>query len=221
RGTAVENLPGFEQGAWWVQDLAASIPASLLGAGDGRKVLDLCAAPGGKTLQLASAGWQVTALDNSSRRLERLRQNLARTGLTAEIVEADAMGWHPDTLYDAILLDAPCTATGTCRRNPDVIHRIGEPRIVAMAELQSQLLARAAHWLAPGGTLVYAVCSLERAEGEEVAQNAGLNPAPVVTEELPDGLEPTAEGWVRTHPGMLGEAGGLDGFFVARFRAAQ
>ncbi|KLE34594.1 RsmB/NOP family class I SAM-dependent RNA methyltransferase [Aurantiacibacter luteus] len=221
RGTAVETLPGFDDGAWWVQDLAASIPARLLGAGEGRRVLDLCAAPGGKTLQLASMGWQVTALDNSSRRLERLRQNLERTGLAAAIVEADAMGWHPDEQFDAILLDAPCTATGTCRRNPDVIHRIGPRQIEAATTLQTQLLERAANWLAPGGTLVYAVCSLEREEGEGVAATCDLLPAPVTADELPAGIQPTAEGQVRTDPGMLAEEGGLDGFFVARFRASQ
>ena len=218
RGTAIENLPGFEDGAWWVQDLAASIPARLLGKGEGRKVLDLCAAPGGKTLQLASAGWQVTSLDNSPRRLERLQQNLERTGLSATIELADAMGWHPEEQYDAILLDAPCTATGTCRRNPDVLHRIGERQIEAMALLQSQLLERAANWLKPGGTLVYATCSLEREEGEDSVAMCPLDPLPITAEELPAGLVPTAEGWLRTHPGMLNAAGGLDGFFVARFR---
>lgn len=223
RGTSVEKLAGFEAGAWWVQDLAASLPARLLGAGDGpkgkRRVLDLCAAPGGKTLQLASMGWQVTALDNSSRRLERLAQNLARTGLAAEIIEADAMGWHPDLQFDAILLDAPCTATGTCRRNPDVLHRIGERQIAAMAELQQQLLARAVNWLSPGGRLVYATCSLEREEGEEIAAQCDLEPDPIRADELPAGLQPTPEGWLRTDPGMLADAGGLDGFFVARWRA--
>lgn len=221
RGTRVEDLPGFEDGAWWVQDLAASLPARLLGAGEGRpkanRALDLCAAPGGKTLQLASAGWNVIALDNSSRRLERLRQNLARTGLSAEIVEADAMGWEPDGLFDAILLDAPCTATGTCRRNPDVIHRIGPRQIEAMALLQAQLLERAVNWLAPGGRLVYAVCSLEREEGEDIAAQCALAPDPIRAEELPEGIVPTDEGWLRTHPGMLAEDGGMDGFFVARF----
>ncbi|GGD64416.1 methyltransferase domain-containing protein [Erythrobacter arachoides] len=225
RGAGVESLPGFDDGAWWVQDLAATIPARLLGAGsnegDGRRVLDLCAAPGGKTLQLASMGWQVTALDNSSRRLERLRQNLDRTGLSAAIVEADAMGWHPDAPFDAILLDAPCTATGTCRRNPDVIHRIGPRQIEAAATLQAQLLERAGNWLAPGGTLVYAVCSLEREEGEGVAATCDLPPLPISADELPAGLQPTAEGQVRTDPGMLAEAGGLDGFFIARFRETQ
>ncbi len=217
RGAAVENLPGFDEGAWWVQDLAASLPARLLGAGEGRRVLDLCAAPGGKTLQLANAGWKVTSLDNSSRRLERLRQNLERTGLSAEIVEADAMGWEPDGLYDAILLDAPCTATGTCRRNPDVIHRIGPRQIEAMALLQKQLLDRAANWLAPGGRLVYAVCSLEREEGEDIAAGCDLKPDPIAPDELPSGITPTPEGWVRTNPGLLADSGGMDGFFIARF----
>ncbi len=218
RGTRVEELPGYDDGAWWVQDLAASLPVRLLGEGEGRKVLDLCAAPGGKTLQLAAAGWKVTALDNSSRRLERLQQNLTRTGLSAEIVEADAMGWEPDTLFDAILLDAPCTATGTCRRNPDVIHRIGPRQIEAMALLQTQLLERAVNWLAPGGTLVYAVCSLEHEEGEDIAATCELTPDPIAAEELPAGLLTAAEGWLRTHPGLLAESGGMDGFFVARFK---
>jgi 16S rRNA (cytosine967-C5)-methyltransferase len=215
----VETLPGFAEGAWWVQDLAAAIPARLLGPGVGRRVLDLCAAPGGKTLQLAAAGWNVTALDNSSRRLERLRQNLARTGLVAEIIEADAMGWHPDLQFDAILLDAPCTATGTCRRNPDVLHRIGARQIAAMAQLQGQLLERAANWLSPGGQLVYATCSLEREEGEDIAALCNLTPDPIRADELPAGLQPTPEGWLRTDPGMLADAGGLDGFFIARWRA--
>ncbi len=217
RGTRVEDLPGYDDGAWWVQDLAASLPARLLGQGDGKCALDLCAAPGGKTLQLAAAGWNVTALDNSSRRLERLRQNLTRTGLAADIVEADAMGWEPDTVFDAILLDAPCTATGTCRRNPDVIHRIGPRQIEAMATLQSQLLERAANWLAPGGRLIYAVCSLEPDEGEDIAAACNLKTDPVTKDELPSGVSPTAEGWLRTDPGMLADSGGMDGFFVARF----
>jgi len=217
RGTRVEDLPGYDDGAWWVQDLAASLPARLLGQGDGKRALDLCAAPGGKTLQLAAAGWKVTALDNSSRRLERLRQNLTRTGLAADIVEADAMGWEPDTVFDAILLDAPCTATGTCRRNPDVIHRIGPRQIEAMATLQSQLLERAANWLAPGGRLIYAVCSLEPDEGEDIAAACNLKTDPVTKDELPSGVSPTAEGWLRTDPGMLADSGGMDGFFVARF----
>ena len=222
RGLTVERVRGFEQGEWWVQDLAASLPARLLGPGvakgNKRRVLDLCAAPGGKTLQLAAAGWQVTALDVSDKRLDRLRQNLARTGLSAEIVVADALAWEPAEPYDAILLDAPCTATGTCRRHPDVIHRIGPRQVEEMAELQAAMLARAAGWLKTGGTLVYAVCSLEREEGEAQIEAVSLNPVPIAAEELVAGLQPTADGWLRTDPGMLPEAGGMDGFFVARWQ---
>lgn len=219
RGTPVEQLPGFGAGDWWVQDLAASLPARLLGAGHGRRVLDLCAAPGGKTLQLAAAGWQVTALDISERRLEKLRQNLQRTGLEAEIVKADALSYVPAKQFDAILLDAPCTATGTCRRHPDVVHRIGDRQIEEMAELQHALLERAIGWLPDGGMLVYAVCSLESAEGEAQAQSVALTPFPIIAAELPAGLEPPENGWLRTDPGMLADAGGLDGFFVARWQA--
>jgi 16S rRNA (cytosine967-C5)-methyltransferase len=218
RGTAIENLEGFSEGAWWVQDLAASLPARLLGAGEGRRVLDLCAAPGGKTLQLAAAGWQVTALDMSAKRLARMAENLERVGLSAETVCADALHWQPDAPFDAVLLDAPCSATGTCRRHPDVLHRIGPRQIDELAELQEALLERASQWVQPGGRLVYAVCSLERDEGEEQADKVGLTPDPVRAEELPAGLEPTPEGPVRTDPGMLAEQGGLDGFFVARWR---
>jgi len=217
RGTAVAELPGFDEGAWWVQDLAASLPARLLGPGEGRQVLDLCAAPGGKTLQLAAAGWQVTSLDISDRRLDRLRENLARTGLTAEVVAADALQWEPNGTFDAILLDAPCTATGTARRHPDVLHRIGQRQIAEMAELQAGLLARATRWLKPGGPLVYAVCSLERDEGEVQAGEVTVTPAPIAAHELPEWLSPTPEGWLRTDPGMLPENGGLDGFFISRF----
>jgi len=218
RGTAVEALEGFREGAWWVQDLAARLPAALLGEGGGRCVLDLCAAPGGKTLQLAAAGWKVTALDNAGRRLERLRQNLERTGLEAEVVQADALAWEPETRFDAILLDAPCSATGTARRHPDVLHRIGPRQIEDLTELQRRLLDRAAGWLVEGGQLVYAVCSLEREEGERQAERIELTPEPITSAELPMGLSPSEAGWLRTDPGMLLEAGGLDGFFMARWR---
>jgi 16S rRNA (cytosine967-C5)-methyltransferase len=221
RGAAIAELPGFTEGAWWVQDLAASLPARVLGEGANgvgeRRVLDLCAAPGGKTLQLAAAGWQVTALDMSDRRLDRLRENLARTALSAEVVVADALEWEPGAPFDAILLDAPCTATGTCRRHPDVLHRIGPRQIAEMAELQARLLARAARWLAPGGQLVYAVCSLEREEGEEQAARVPLTtPLTPVPIDLP-GFPATPEGWLRTDPGMA--VGGMDGFFVGAWHA--
>ncbi len=225
RGAAVESLADYKAGDWWVQDLAASIPARLLGAGAnsgaGKHALDLCAAPGGKTMQLAAAGWNVTALDSSKRRLELLKDNLKRTGLKASPVRADALTWEPKHRFDAILIDAPCTATGTCRRHPDVLHRIGARQIPEMVELQRALAAKAAEWLNPGGLLVYAVCSLEAEEGEEQAAwidaNCGLAPKPITAEELPAGLAPTPEGWLRTHPGMLAEQGGLDGFFVGRW----
>jgi 16S rRNA (cytosine967-C5)-methyltransferase len=221
RGAAVESLADYKAGDWWVQDLAASIPARLLGPGEGRNALDLCAAPGGKTMQLAAAGWNVTALDSSKRRLDLLKDNLKRTGLKASPVRADALEWEPKHRFDAILIDAPCTATGTCRRHPDVLHRIGARQIPEMVELQRALAAKAAEWLNPGGVMVYAVCSLEAEEGEEQAAwidaELGLTPMPITLGELPAGLAPTAEGWLRTHPGMLPDQGGLDGFFVGRW----
>ena len=217
RGDNIEKLPGFAEGAWWVQDIAASLPARLFGDGEGRHVLDLCAAPGGKTLQLAAQGWKVTALDISKRRLELLKSNLKRTGLAASTVRADALTWEPKHQFDAILLDAPCTATGTARRHPDVPHRIGARQIAEMAELQAALLDRAKGWLKPGGIFVYATCSLEREEGEDQTSAVDLAPLPIGSQNLPAGLGPTAEGWLRTDPGMLGEAGGLDGFFIARW----
>ncbi len=217
RGTRIEELPGFTEGDWWVQDLAAQIPASLLGKGEGKHALDLCAAPGGKTMQLAAAGWKVTALDLSKRRLGLLKENLKRTGLKASPVRADALTWEPKHQFDAILLDAPCTATGTCRRHPDVLHRIGGRQIAEMTELQSALIERASGWLKPGGVLVYAVCSLEAEEGEDQAEKVALERSPITSTELPGGLAPTDQGWVRTHPGILNEEGGMDGFFIARW----
>lgn len=218
--TKVIELPGFEAGDWWVQDLAASLPARLLGPGAGGHVLDLCAAPGGKTMQLASAGWTVTALDRSAARLERLAANLERTGLTATLIAADLADWAPAAPVDAILLDAPCSATGIFRRHPDVLHRIGGRQITELAEAQSALLARAATWLKPGGRLVYATCSLEPAEGEAqvaalLAGQSALRPAAIDPACLPDGLSVSAPGQLRTLPGLLAEQGGMDGFFMA------
>ena len=218
--TAVPELPGYDEGAWWVQDLAASLPARLIGGGTGR-ALDLCAAPGGKTLQLAASGWDVTAVDISQSRLARLSENLDRTGLTATIVTADLMKWEPGFEADAVLLDAPCSATGIFRRHPDVLHRV-RPRVIAeMAELQAQLLPRAARWVRPGGLLVYATCSLEPEEGERQIERF-LSEHPefaidrVLADELPEGLVAHERGWLRTLPGMLVEQGGLDGFFMVR-----
>ncbi len=208
RGNAVEALPGYGEGAWWVQDLAASIPVRLLGEGNGRSVLDLCAAPGGKTLQLASQGWAVTALDLSAKRLMRLKDNLERTGLAAETVTADLRKWDADKQYDAVLLDAPCTATGTFRRHPDVLHRIGARQIAELVALQTEMLDRAAAWVKPGGSLVYATCSLEPEEGEAQAESfLHRHPefalSPVDETLLPAGVS-SLHGHVRTLPGYAG-----------------
>ncbi|MGL6042903.1 MAG: RsmB/NOP family class I SAM-dependent RNA methyltransferase, partial [Sandaracinobacteroides sp.] len=196
----IETLEGFSSGDWWVQDIAASLPARLLGDVRGQQVLDLCAAPGGKTMQLAAASAHVTALDINGARLKRLTANLARTGLAAEIVEADARTWSPPALYDAILLDAPCSATGTFGRHPDLLHAKSTLDLAPLLALQQALLARAGGWLKPGGRLVYAVCSLEPAEGEGASPPAGLVPDPVGPGELPAGLLPTGNGSVRTLP---------------------
>ncbi|MDK2761590.1 MAG: methyltransferase domain-containing protein [Sphingopyxis sp.] len=224
RGQAVETMPGYAEGGWWVQDIAASLPARLLGAGDGRTILDLCAAPGGKTMQLAAAGWSVVAVDSSAKRLERLHANMARTGLSAAIAQGDIRHWEPEAAVDAVLLDAPCSATGIFRRHPDVLHRIEPRQIADMAALQAELLARAARWVKPGGMLIYATCSLERAEGEDqitafLAGHAGWAVEPVRPDELPGGIAPDERGLVRTLPDRLSDVGGLDGFFIARLRA--
>jgi 16S rRNA (cytosine967-C5)-methyltransferase len=222
---SVSDLPGFGEGRWWVQDLAASLPARLIPS-EAREVLDLCAAPGGKTMQLAAAGHQVTAVDQAESRLKRLRENLARTGLEAKLVAADALQWKADRDFDAILLDAPCSATGTFRRHPEVLYR-ARPRIIAdSVELQRALLERAAKWLKPTGSLVYSVCSLEPQEGEEVVtafleRNADFQVDAPLRGELPDFVTSDERGWVRILPGLLEREGGLDGFFLARLvRAA-
>lgn len=220
----VAALDGYAEGGWWVQDLAASLPARLIGAGKGR-ALDLCAAPGGKTLQLAASGWDVTSVDISESRLARLEENLERTGLAAKVVTADLLGWVPDAPADAVLLDAPCSATGIFRRHPDVLHRVRPSLIAEMAALQARLLDRAADWVRRGGMLVYATCSLEPAEGEQqleafLARRPDFAIDPVLVEELPEGVPAHPRGWLRTLPGMLADAGGLDGFFVARLTRA-
>jgi 16S rRNA (cytosine967-C5)-methyltransferase len=221
RGSAIESLEGYAEGAWWVQDLASTLPVRVLGAGNGRTVLDLCAAPGGKTMQLAAAGWAVTALDLSARRMELLASNLERTGLQAETVISDLRKWDSGAQFDAVLLDAPCSATGTFRRHPDVLHRIGERQIAELVELQKSLLEHAAKRVKPGGSMVYATCSLEPDEGEKQAaafleNHTDFAAAAIDASLLPDGITTNA-GQVRTLSGMLADHGGLDGFFVASF----
>lgn len=228
-GGPITERPGYAEGAWWVQDAAAALPARLFGDVAGKRVADLCAAPGGKTAQLATAGAAVTAVDVSAHRLERLADNLARLHLSAEIVAADILEWEPEKPFDAILLDAPCTSTGTIRRQPDVAWLKREADIAALSALQSKLLKRVAAWLAPGGTLVYSTCSLEPEEGEGqiaplLAAAPTLQISPIAAAELP-GLEAslTPEGFLRTLPCHLPNPqprlSGLDGFFAARLVA--
>jgi 16S rRNA (cytosine967-C5)-methyltransferase len=214
----ISALPGFAEGAWWVQDAAAALPARMLGEVAGREVLDLCAAPGGKTLQLAAAGARVTALDASEPRLGRLRENLARTGLGAEIVVADALAWQPGRQFDAILVDAPCSATGTIRRHPDLPHIRRPTDLAALTELQARLLARAWHWLAPGGRIVFCTCSLLPAEGEDQvarflaahADASVVRPDPTALGIAPGWID--AAGGLRLRPDYWPERGGMDGF---------
>lgn len=220
-GTRVAELPGYEDGAFWVQDAAATLPARLLAAQPGERVADLCAAPGGKTAQLAAAGADVTAVEQNAARMLRLKENMARLAYPVHTVQDDATTWKPEALFDAILLDAPCSATGTARRHPDVLW-VKRPRdVTALTAGQDQLLAAAKSMLRPGGRLIYAVCSLQEEEGParaRAAQEMGLIPSPFTPEELsflPQALTP--EGWLRTHPGMWLDEGSMDGFFAARF----
>ena len=221
--SSVADLPGFESGRWWVQDLSASLPARLIPA-SAKDVLDLCAAPGGKTMQLAAAGHNVTGVDSSESRLARLRENLGRTHLEAQLVTADALIWQPKAQFDAILLDAPCSATGTFRRHPEVLYR-ARPRIIAEgAELQGKLLDGAAAWLKPGGALVYSVCSLEPQEGDDVIRAfLERNPNYRMDQptDLPEFIPVSPEGSARILPGLLEAEGGLDGFFMARLVRAS
>ncbi|QQS14851.1 MAG: MFS transporter [Rhodospirillales bacterium] len=222
-GGRIEDLPGFADGAWWVQDAAAALPVRLLGDVAGRSVLDLCAAPGGKTMQLCAAGARVTAVDLSPRRLTRVGENLKRVGLTAELIAADATRWRPTAAPDAILLDAPCTATGTLRRHPDIAWLKDREDVARLSLAQDRLLAAAVGMLPAGGTLVYAVCSLQPEEGpariEAALARLPVTRIPVRPEELP-GLETaiTAAGDLRTLPCHWPERGGLDGFYAARLR---
>lgn len=226
RDRAVDALPFYDEGRWWVQDVSSALPARLLAAKSGGKVLDLCAAPGGKTAQLAKAGFEVTALDSDGARLERLKTNMTRLGYEPAVIEADATAYIAAEPFDGILVDAPCSATGTFRRHPEVLWHRSAADIAGRVKLQQGIFARAVKNLAPGGSLVYCVCSLEPEEGEAMVDWAlkafhNLELHPVAPAELP-GLESavTAAGLVRTLPSMApnGIAGGMDGFFVARFR---
>jgi 16S rRNA (cytosine967-C5)-methyltransferase len=225
-GGAIADLPGFAEGAWWVQDAAAALPARLLGDIEGKQVADLCAAPGGKTLQLCSAGAQVTAVDISERRMTRLGENLARAGLSADLVTADASKWTPTEKFDAILLDAPCSGTGTLRRHPDIAWLKDEEDVSRLTLTQDRLLVHALDLLKPGGTLVYAVCSLQDDEGPArieglLARQKRVQRVAVQSAELPGLAEAiTPAGDARTLPSMWAERGGLDGFYIARLRIA-
>ncbi len=219
-GTRVMELAGYEEGAFWVQDAAAALPARLLAPLPGERVADLCAAPGGKTAQLAAAGAEVVAVEQDPTRMARLAENLRRLRLTAEAVLADAATWQPPRPLDAVLLDAPCSATGTIRRHPDVPH-LKRPRDIAQFTAgQDRLLAAASAMLRPGGRLVYAVCSLQPEEGAAriaSAERLGLVVQPFTEAELaclPEARTP--EGYLRTHPGLWPDRGGMDGFFAAR-----
>jgi 16S rRNA (cytosine967-C5)-methyltransferase len=225
-GATVTELPGYADGDWWVQDAAAALPARALRVQPGERVLDLCAAPGGKTLQLAAAGAEVTALDRSPERMARVRANLTRCRLTAATVEADALTWEGGA-FDAVLIDAPCSATGTIRRHPDLPYLRDPVSLRDIVALQAALLDRAAAMVAPGGRLVFATCSLLPEEGERQAgaflsRNDAFRADPEGL-ALP-GVDP---GWcdsatgLRTRPDLWPEAGGMDGFFVAAFRRSD
>jgi 16S rRNA (cytosine967-C5)-methyltransferase len=223
-GGRIEDLPGYDEGLWWVQDAAAALPARLLGAVAGETVVELCAAPGGKTAQLAAAGARVIAVDRARARLGLLERNLSRLGLAADVVEADATRWRPPRPVRFVLLDAPCVATGTIRRHPDVARIRRREHVAHAAARQARLVENAAAMLAPGGTLVYAVCSLEPEEGPRriealLAAGAPLTRAPVVAGEV-GGMEElvTARGELRCLPCHLAGLGGLDGFYVARLK---
>jgi 16S rRNA (cytosine967-C5)-methyltransferase len=219
----VSQLPGYASGDWWVQDAAAALPVRLLDPRSGETVLDLCAAPGGKTLQLAAAGAKVTALDVSESRIRRVAENLTRTGLTAEVVVGDALTWKGGP-YDAVLLDAPCSATGTIRRHPDLPHAKDGAEFAGLIAQQARLIDHALTLVKPGGRLVYCTCSLLPDEGEVQAEEAlarhkGLtvDPVPVALPGMsPDWISP--EGGLRLRPDMWAEIGGMDGFYMVRLR---
>jgi len=214
--------PGFEDGVWWVQDAAAAVPVRLLAPVADEYIVDFCAAPGGKTLQISAFGAAVVALDRSAPRLRRLTENLERTGLSAEVHAVPAENWEDPRVFDAVLLDAPCTATGTFRRNPEVLRATKPAEVAKLADVQHRLLDAAAERVKPGGRLVYCVCSLEREEGETqiiafLRRNPAFRTAPADPASVGAPAEAlTPEGWLRILPSMWAEKGGLDGFFIAR-----
>jgi 16S rRNA (cytosine967-C5)-methyltransferase len=228
-GGRIEDLPGFASGDWWVQDAAAALPARLLMAAfvdgvAGQEIADLCAAPGGKTAQLAAANARITAVDTSQNRIGRMRENLSRLGLDAELVTADAADWRPNRRFDAVLLDAPCSGTGTIRRHPDIQRLKSSEDVTRLAGLQHRLLRAAGALVEPGGILVYAVCSLQPEEGEAqisafIAEDAPFVREPITPAEIGGLVEPITEtGDIMTLPCHMADRGGLDGFYVARLR---
>ncbi|MEM7719158.1 MAG: transcription antitermination factor NusB [Pseudomonadota bacterium] len=215
-GVRVSGLPGYDEGAWWVQDAGAAVAAQVLAPQKGERVLDLCAAPGGKTMQLAAAGASVTALDVSKARMARVRENLGRTGLQADLVVADALAWTPDGPFDAVLLDAPCSATGTLRRHPDLGHARDGTGLDDLIALQNQLLDRAAAWVRPGGRVVYCTCSLLPEEGEAQIDRF-MDRDPGFSVFVPDAIDPqwSVPQGLRLRPDHWASKGGIDGFFIA------
>ena len=225
-----QTLEGYNEGQWWVQDAAASMAVTLLGDIKDRHVIDACAAPGGKTAQMLASGARVVALDASAKRLERLRENLARLNMQAEIIHTDLLEWQPESLVDAVLIDAPCSATGTIRRHPDILTRQKAPDINALAVAQRTMIRHSAKWLKSNGVLVFATCSLLKAEGEDVladlAADAGLIVEAIAAHEIPamTAYAGTAKGGLRLMPDALNNdktdpmIAGNDGFFMARMR---
>lgn len=219
---AIENLDGYQEGQWWVQDAGAAIPAQLLGDIRGSRIADLCAAPGGKTAQLANAGAIVTALDRSTPRLKRLNENMKRLSLAIETITADACSWQPDTPLDAVLLDAPCSATGTIRRHPDVMLNKSMDDVGSLAVLQATLLRSAIQMVRPGGTVVFCTCSLQQEEGpDQISKLLEEHPQivinPIAADEIGGMSQAICEdGTVRILPNYWPEHGGIDGFYIAR-----
>ena len=220
-GTDVATLPGFAAGRFWVQDAAAALPARLFSSLSGKTVIDLCAAPGGKTMQLAAAGAEVLAVDIAGLRLKIVAENLARTGLSAKTIKADIRDWSPEQPADAVLLDAPCSATGTIRRHPDVLRLKSEESVKTLSAMQAGLIDRAVAMVKPGGEIIYCVCSLQPEEGERqieaaLSRIAGLSRRPIAEAEIGLSGAVTRAGDLRTLPSMLADEGGVDGFFAAR-----